>query len=77
MSNLENGWPINVRVPSQKARRHAKSHLVVEMNRLLTGMIQVVQEVDTNTGVALCNEVGCPTMSAGRYAVFEPHLAHN
>lgn len=30
-------------------------------------MIQVIQEVDTNTGMALCNEVGCPTMSAGRY----------
>ena len=39
---------------------------VVEMNRLLAGMIQVIQEVDTNTGMALCNEVTCPTMSAGR-----------
>jgi hypothetical protein len=29
-------------------------------------MIQVIQEVDTNTGSALCNEVSCPTMSAGR-----------
>lgn len=40
---------------------------VVEMNRLLTGLIQVIQEVDTNTGIALCNEQSCPTMSAGRY----------
>lgn len=40
--------------------------IVVEMNRLLTGMIQVIQEVDTNTGVALCNDHSCPTMSAGR-----------
>ena len=40
--------------------------IVVEMNRLLAGMIQVIQEVDTNTGMALCNEVNCPTMSAGR-----------
>lgn len=40
---------------------------VVEMNRLLTGLIQVIQEVDTNTGLALCNEQSCPTMSAGRY----------
>lgn len=39
---------------------------VVEMNRLLTGLIQVIQETDTNTGVALCNEHTCPTMSAGR-----------
>jgi hypothetical protein len=39
---------------------------VVEMNRLLAGMIQVIQETDTNTGMALCNEVTCPTMSAGR-----------
>ena len=36
------------------------------MNRLLTGMIQVIQEVDTNTGAAICNEFSCPTMSAGR-----------
>jgi hypothetical protein len=40
---------------------------VIEMNRLLAGMIQVIQEVDTNTGMALCNEVTCSTMSAGRY----------
>ena len=37
------------------------------MNRLLVGMIQVIQEVDTNTGHAICNERECPTMSAGRY----------
>lgn len=37
------------------------------MNRLLVGMIQVIQEVDTNTGLAICNERECPTMSAGRY----------
>jgi Mob1/phocein family len=36
------------------------------MNRLLTGMIQVIQEVDTNTGLPICNEISCPTMSAGR-----------
>ncbi len=39
------------------------------MNRLLTGMIQVIQEVDTNTGLAICNEKSCPTMSAGRYVL--------
>lgn len=42
------------------------AHQVVEMNRLLTGLIQVIQEIDTNTGLALCNEHTCPTMSAGR-----------
>ncbi|EXJ64518.1 hypothetical protein A1O7_00854 [Cladophialophora yegresii CBS 114405] len=42
------------------------AHQLVEMNRLLTGMIQVIQEVDTNIGLALCNEQQCPTMSAGR-----------
>ncbi|EXJ85432.1 hypothetical protein A1O1_05796 [Capronia coronata CBS 617.96] len=42
------------------------AHQLVEMNRLLTSMILVIQEVDTNTGMALCNEAGCPTMSAGR-----------
>ncbi|KIW90406.1 uncharacterized protein Z519_09051 [Cladophialophora bantiana CBS 173.52] len=42
------------------------AHQLVEMNRLLTGMIQVIQEVDTNTGLPLCNEQQCPTMSAGR-----------
>lgn len=42
------------------------AHQVVEMNRLLTGLIQVIQETDTNTGVALCNDHTCPTMSAGR-----------
>ncbi|RMZ77546.1 hypothetical protein DV737_g4352, partial [Chaetothyriales sp. CBS 132003] len=42
------------------------AHQLVEMNRLLAGMLQVVQEVDANTGRALCNDSTCPTMSAGR-----------
>ncbi|KKY17797.1 putative protein kinase activator [Phaeomoniella chlamydospora] len=42
------------------------AHQLVEMNRLLTGMLQVIQEVDTNTGMPICNEHTCPTMSAGR-----------
>jgi hypothetical protein len=46
--------------------------IVVEMNRLLTGMIQVIQEIDTNTGYAICNERTCTTMSAGRYASESP-----
>jgi hypothetical protein len=45
------------------------------MNRLLTGMIQVIQEVDTNTGLAICNELSCPTMSAGRYVVLTHHFS--
>ena len=42
------------------------AHQLVEMNRLLTGMIQVIQETDTNTNRQICNEETCPTMSAGR-----------
>jgi hypothetical protein len=40
---------------------------VVEQYRLLHGMLQVIQEVNTVTGIPLCNENTCPTMSAGRY----------
>ena len=36
------------------------------MNRLLHGMIQVIQEIDTNTALPICNDHTCPTMSAGR-----------
>src|SRR5271156_6127604 len=46
------------------------------MNRLLVGMIQVIQEVDTNTGLAICNEKECPTMSAGRYSA-QPIFLHD
>jgi hypothetical protein len=46
------------------------------MNRLLVGMIQVIQEVDTNTGLAICNEKECPTMSAGRYST-QPIFLHD
>lgn len=41
--------------------------LVVEQYRLLHGMLQVIQEVNAVTGVPICNESTCPTMSAGRY----------
>lgn len=30
-------------------------------------MLQVIQEVNTVTGLPICNENTCPTMSAGRY----------
>lgn len=42
-------------------------HLVVEQYRLLHGMLQVIQEVNSVTGLPICNENTCPTMSAGRY----------
>lgn len=41
--------------------------VVVEQYRLLHGMLQVIQETNTVTGIPLCNENSCPTMSAGRY----------
>ncbi|EER28148.1 Mob1/phocein family protein [Coccidioides posadasii C735 delta SOWgp] len=41
------------------------AHQIVEQNRLIHGMLQVVQEVNTHTGLPICNELTCPTMSAG------------
>jgi hypothetical protein len=43
---------------------------VVEQYRLLHGMLQVIQEVNTVNGYPICNESTCPTMSAGRYVLF-------
>lgn len=40
---------------------------VVEQYRLLHGMLQVIQETNSVTGLPICNENTCPTMSAGRY----------
>lgn len=40
---------------------------VVEQYRLLHGMLQVIQEVNGVSGLPICNESTCPTMSAGRY----------
>ncbi|KAJ5587898.1 uncharacterized protein N7459_003663 [Penicillium hispanicum] len=42
------------------------AHQIVEQYRLLHGMLQVIQEVNAVTGVPICNESTCPTMSAGR-----------
>ncbi|RJE24752.1 protein kinase activator [Aspergillus sclerotialis] len=42
------------------------AHQIVEQYRLLHGMLQVIQEVNGVTGLPLCNETTCPTMSAGR-----------
>ncbi|KAL1967544.1 hypothetical protein VTN77DRAFT_3059 [Rasamsonia byssochlamydoides] len=42
------------------------AHQIVEQYRLLHGMLQVIQEVNTLTGQPICNETTCPTMSAGR-----------
>jgi hypothetical protein len=35
---------------------------VVEQYRLLHGMLQVIKEVNTVTGLPICNESTCPTM---------------
>ncbi|KKZ65752.1 hypothetical protein EMCG_08458 [[Emmonsia] crescens] len=42
------------------------AHQIVEQNRLLHGMLQVIQEINGLTGFPICNESTCPTMSAGR-----------
>ncbi|OJD13102.1 hypothetical protein AJ78_06407 [Emergomyces pasteurianus Ep9510] len=42
------------------------AHQIVEQNRLLHGMLQVIQEINGVTGLPICNENTCPTMSAGR-----------
>ncbi|PLB34608.1 Mob1/phocein family protein [Aspergillus candidus] len=42
------------------------AHQIVEQYRLLHGMLQVIQEVNGVTGLPICNESSCPTMSAGR-----------
>ncbi|KAK2753436.1 hypothetical protein FQN55_003565 [Onygenales sp. PD_40] len=42
------------------------AHQIVEQNRLLHGMLQVIQEINGLTGMPICNETTCPTMSAGR-----------
>ncbi|KAK2735997.1 hypothetical protein FQN57_000890 [Myotisia sp. PD_48] len=41
------------------------AHQVVEQNRLLHGMLQVIQEINSLSGHPICNEMTCPTMSAG------------
>lgn len=38
---------------------------VVEQNRLLTGMLLCVQEKDRTNGRPTCNDMTCPTMTAG------------
>ncbi|OJJ38613.1 hypothetical protein ASPWEDRAFT_105256 [Aspergillus wentii DTO 134E9] len=42
------------------------AHQIVEQYRLLHGMLQIIQEVNGVTGLPICNENTCPTMSAGR-----------
>lgn len=44
---------------------HIDAIVVVEQNRLLSGMVKIVQTEDRSNGVGLCNEKSCPTMSAG------------
>lgn len=40
--------------------------VAVEQYRLVEALLQCVQEVDSNTGLAICNPKSCPVMSAGR-----------
>ncbi|KXT13244.1 hypothetical protein AC579_1738 [Pseudocercospora musae] len=41
------------------------AHQIVEQNRLLAGMIKIVQTEDRSKGICLCNDKSCPSMSAG------------
>ncbi|KAL1306868.1 hypothetical protein AAFC00_005518 [Neodothiora populina] len=41
------------------------AHQVVEQNRLLDGMLKIIQEQDRNTGLPICNTHSCPAMTAG------------
>ncbi|EMD01243.1 hypothetical protein BAUCODRAFT_53158, partial [Baudoinia panamericana UAMH 10762] len=41
------------------------AHQLVEQNRLLTGLIKTASAEDRTTGRPVCNEVTCPSMSAG------------
>jgi len=39
--------------------------IVVEQYRILDSMLKIVQEVDANTSLPVCNPHTCPTMAAG------------
>lgn len=41
-------------------------NLGMEQYRLVTALLACIQEVDANTGRAICNPISCPVMSAGR-----------
>lgn len=41
------------------------SHHAMEQYRLAAALVQCIQEIDNNTGLALCNPKDCPVMSAG------------
>jgi hypothetical protein len=56
--------PKNVELGEWLAHQRKKTSDKYKQEEVLTGT--VIQEVDTNTGVALCNDHTCPTMSAGR-----------
>lgn len=42
------------------------AHQAVEQYRLVEALLQCIQEVDSNTGLPICNPKACPVMSAGR-----------
>ncbi|KAI9713862.1 MAG: hypothetical protein M1820_000592 [Bogoriella megaspora] len=41
------------------------AHQIVEQYRLLNEMLKIIQEVNHNTGMPICNPRSCPTMSGG------------
>jgi len=41
------------------------AHQVVEQNRLLDGMLKIIQEQDRTTGLPICNTNTCQSMTAG------------
>lgn len=40
--------------------------LAVENYRIVSRIAEVIQEVDTNTKLPICNAESCPRMTAGR-----------
>ena len=38
----------------------------MEQYRLIASLLQCIQEIDANTGLAICNPKDCPVMSAGK-----------
>ena len=47
-------------------KRNTKGFVAHEQYRVLDQVLGCIQEVDTKTGVPLCNQQSCPVMSAGR-----------
>ena len=43
------------------------AHQTVENYRIVSRIAEVIQEVDTNTKLPICNTESCPCMTAGRH----------